>query len=86
MPCSLAWLVADHTAKKRTNTKNLKQIFLEKELRGHGPNFHIHVSVSDLYIPTIDLPILLQENIWTDPAGSWEYINRSRTHECGNWD
>jgi hypothetical protein len=25
------------------------------------PNFHIHVSVSDLYIPTIDLPILLQE-------------------------
>ncbi len=24
-------------------------------------NFHIHVSVSDLYIPTIDLPILLQE-------------------------
>jgi hypothetical protein len=25
------------------------------------PNFHIHVSESDLYIPTIDLPILLQE-------------------------
>ncbi len=24
-------------------------------------NFHIHVSVSDLYIPTIELPILLQE-------------------------
>jgi hypothetical protein len=24
-------------------------------------NFHIHLSVSDLYIPTIDLPILLQE-------------------------
>ncbi len=29
--------------------------------RGHSPNFHIHVSVSDLYIPTIDLRILLQE-------------------------
>ncbi len=31
------------------------------------PNFHIHVPVRDLYIPTIDLPILLQDNIWTDP-------------------
>jgi hypothetical protein len=39
----------------------LKQIFPVKELRGHSPNFHTHVSVSDLYIPTIDLPILLQE-------------------------
>jgi hypothetical protein len=38
-----------------------KQIFPEKELQSHRPNFHIHVSVSDLYIPTIDLPILLQE-------------------------
>jgi hypothetical protein len=31
-----------------------------KELRGHSPTFHIHVSVSDLYIPTMDLPILLR--------------------------
>jgi hypothetical protein len=45
----------------RTNTENLKRIFPEKELCGHRPNFHIHVSVSDLYIPTLDLPILLQE-------------------------
>jgi hypothetical protein len=30
-------------------------------LHGHSFNFHIHVSVSDLYIPTIVLPILLQE-------------------------
>ncbi len=37
-----------------------------RDLRGHKPNFHIHVSVSDLYIPTIDLPNLLQENMWTD--------------------
>jgi hypothetical protein len=46
---------------QRTNTENWKQILPEKELRGHSPNFLIHVSVSDLYIPTIDLPILLQE-------------------------
>jgi hypothetical protein len=49
------------------STENLKQIFPEKELCGYSPNFHIHVSVSNLYIPTIDLPVLLQENMWTDP-------------------
>jgi hypothetical protein len=39
---------------QRTNTKNLKQkIFPEKELRSHSPNFHIHVSVIDLYIPPL---------------------------------
>ncbi len=48
-------------ALQRTNTENMKQIFPEKEMRGHNPNFHIHVSVSDLYIPMIQLPVLLQE-------------------------
>ncbi len=46
---------------QRTNTENLKQIFPEKELRDHSHNLYHHVSVSDLYISTIDLPILLQE-------------------------
>ncbi len=49
---------------QRHNTENLKQIFPEMELRGHSPRFHIDVSVSNLYIPTIDL--LLQENMWAD--------------------
>ncbi len=53
---------------KKNNTENSKQIFPEKELRRLSPNFHIHVSVSDLYISTIGLPILLQENMWTDPG------------------
>jgi hypothetical protein len=35
---------------QRHNTENSKQIFLEKELLGLSPNFHINVSVSDLYI------------------------------------
>ena len=48
------WL--GYTAKN--HSENSKKIFPEKELRGHSPNFHIHVSVSDSYIPTIDLPIL----------------------------
>jgi hypothetical protein len=46
---------------QRTNTGNWRQIFPEKELHGHSPNFHIHVSMSNLYIPTIDLPNLPKE-------------------------
>ncbi len=49
-----------------TNTQNWKQIFPEKELRDQSPNFHISVSVSDSYIPTIDLPNLLQEIQYVD--------------------
>jgi hypothetical protein len=37
-------------------------------MRGLSLNFHIHVSVNDLYIPTIGLPILLQEYMWIDPG------------------
>jgi hypothetical protein len=33
-----------------------------------SPNFHIHVSLSDSYIATIDMPILPQENLWADPG------------------
>jgi hypothetical protein len=43
------------------NAENLKQIFPEKEYRGLSPNFQIHVSVSELYIPTMELPFLLEE-------------------------
>ena len=56
------------TALQRHNTENSKQIFPEKELHGLSPNFHIHVSVSGLYIPTMGQPILLQENMCTDPG------------------
>ncbi len=53
-------LLSDLTL-QRTNTANSNKIFPVKELRGHSPNFHIHGSVSDLYIPTINLPILQRE-------------------------
>jgi hypothetical protein len=46
---------------QRQNAENLKKIFPEKEYRGLSPNFHIHVSVSELYIPMIGLPFLLEE-------------------------
>jgi hypothetical protein len=48
-------------ALQRQNAENVKQIFPEKEYRGLSPNFHIHVSVSELYIPTMGLPVLLEE-------------------------
>jgi hypothetical protein len=47
-------------------TENSKQIYPEMKLRGLVPNSDIHVSVRDLFIPTIGLAILLQENRRTD--------------------
>ncbi len=46
---------------QRQNAENWKQIFPGKEYRGLSPNFHIHVSVSEVYIPTMGLPVLLEE-------------------------
>jgi hypothetical protein len=69
---------------QRHNTENVIQIFPEKEFHGLRPNFHIHVSVSDLYIPTIDRSDYSAAGKYVDRP--WEYINRSQTHECGVWD
>ncbi len=41
-------------------------LFPEKELRSFSPSFHIHVSVSDLYIPRTGPLIFLQQNRQTD--------------------
>jgi hypothetical protein len=46
------------------------------ELKLLVPNFHIHTSVSDLYVPSIGPPILLKLN----RHRSREYINRSLTN------
>jgi hypothetical protein len=46
---------------QRQNAENLKQIFPEKEYRSLSSNFHIHVSVSELFLPTMGLPVLLEE-------------------------
>jgi hypothetical protein len=71
------------TALQRQCTKNLKQIFQEMKLRGLSPNSYIHVSVSDLFIPTIGLPIVLQENR-RPLVGIIKSL--TRMHECGNWN
>jgi hypothetical protein len=52
---------------RHCNEKNA-YVFPEKELRGLSPNFHIHVSVRDLYIPGIGPQIFLQQNRQTDPG------------------
>ncbi len=54
---------------QRHNTENSKQIFPEKELRGLSPNFHIYVSVSDLYIGEAYSAAIKYAD------RSWEYIN-----------
>ncbi len=54
------------STQQRYNVDNSKQIFLGKKLRGYSVNSYIRVSVSDLYIPLIGLPILLQENRWAE--------------------
>jgi hypothetical protein len=41
------------------------------------PNSYNDVSVSDLYIPRISLPIWLQQYRQTNPG---------KIHECGNWE
>ncbi len=56
-------------------------IFPEKDWRGLNPYFHIHVSVSNLYIPTIDR---LQENLWTNPGKIYKSL--TDTHEYGTLD
>jgi hypothetical protein len=58
-----AWvsIIEKRTSLQRQNAENLKQIFPEKEYRDLSPSFHIHVSVSELYIPTMGLTFLLEE-------------------------
>jgi hypothetical protein len=68
---------------QRINIENLKQIFPQKELRGHSPYFNIHVCLWAIYIFT-GLICLFCCGKYVDR--SWKYINRSQTHECVNWD
>jgi hypothetical protein len=58
-------------------------VFLFWELHGLSPNFHIHVSVSDLYIPRINSTycIWLQQNTENRQTDSG-YINLSQIYEC----
>jgi hypothetical protein len=51
----------------RHNTENSREKNSQKmKFNGYRSNSCIHVFVSDLNIPLIVLPILLQENWWTE--------------------
>ncbi len=58
-------------------------VFLFWELHGLRPNFQIHVSVSDLYIPRIG-PHTSCSRIGRSTVGI--YKTCSQTHESRNWD
>jgi hypothetical protein len=49
-------------------------VFLFRELGGLSPNFHIHVSVSDLQIPRIGPHIWLQQNRQTNPGNIYKSL------------
>jgi hypothetical protein len=61
-----SWSKNKYTTKKQYG--KFEKNYPRKGLRGNSSNFHIQVSMSGLYITTIDLPILLQANMWTDPG------------------
>ncbi len=60
-----------------------KNIPRKETARSQSQFLHSYtLSVSDLYIPTIGLPIWLQKKI----DRSWEYVKRSQMYEYGNWE
>jgi hypothetical protein len=81
--CTVSFIkiVGPPSTLQRQNAENLKQIIPGKEYRGLTPDFHIHVSVSELYIPTMGLSFLLEEI-----CGPILGIYKSLTDTCGNWD
>jgi hypothetical protein len=46
----------------------MKLLFPKQNYNFLSPSSYTHISVRDLYISGIGLPILLQENMWTDPG------------------
>jgi hypothetical protein len=46
----------------------MKVLFSKQNFNFLSPRSYTHISVRDLYISRIGLPILLQGNMWTDPG------------------
>jgi hypothetical protein len=46
----------------------MKLLFPKQNYTVLSSSSYTHISVRDLYISRIDLPIMLQGNIWTDPG------------------
>ncbi len=66
---------------QRQNAENLKQIFPEKEYRASVPISTFMCLWANYIFPRLVCLFCWRKYLdW-----SWEYINRSKTHECGNW-
>ncbi len=61
LPNTCSGLSSLQRLKKDTIPKIQNKYSQKRNCVGSAPNFHIHVSVSDLYISRIGLPVLLQE-------------------------
>ncbi len=70
------------TAVQRHYTKKSKQMFPESELRSISPNSYIHF-LWTIYILPRSVCLFCCRKIGGPIV---EYINRSQTHESGNWD
>jgi hypothetical protein len=70
----------NHTA--RQYTENSKQTFPEMKLRSLSPNSYIHVLWAIYLFPRLVCLFCCRKI----GGPRWEYINRSQTHECENWD
>ncbi len=77
-------LIDPDTALQRHNTKTSKQIFPEKKLRARPQSQFPHSQVCERFIYSHDWSALSAAGKYA--GQSWEYINRSQTHECGNYD
>ncbi len=61
----------------------MKLLFTKHNYNDLSPSSYSHISVRDIYI----FPRLICLFCWRKYVDrSWEYINRSQTHECENWD
>jgi hypothetical protein len=67
------YLAGKQGLRKCTATK-IPFMFPENELHSLSPNFHIHVSARDLYIPRIGPHIFLLQNKQTDIVGIFESL------------
>ncbi len=87
LPTSIPSQLIQATPLPATHCKKITiYVSPEKELRDLSPNFHIHVSVSDLCIPMIIPLIFLQQNMQTDRGNIYiAHRNKYSRQELGLW-